>query len=85
MAIADIRNRSIDKVRKGPPCEVCAFIESLSKKDAAAMVELLSDPTVRYTSISEELAVDADTPVELSAFSLSWHARGKCRARVKLR
>ena len=84
MAIADIRNHEI-KVRKGPPCEVCAFIESLDDDNASAMLDLLSDSTVRYTAISAALAIDADTPAELSAFSLSWHARGKCSAKVKLR
>lgn len=85
MAIADIRNREITKVRKGPPCEVCEFIASLDDDNAAAMVALLSDRTVRYTTISEQLLIDPDTPADLSDKSLSRHARGICLARKKLR
>lgn len=84
MAIASIRDNQ-QKVRKGPPCEVCSFIASLDEVNADALRDLLSDNTVRYSVISDALATDPDTPVDLSPNTLSRHARGRCAAREKLR
>jgi hypothetical protein len=84
MAIANIRAQAAP-IRKGPPCEVCGFIATLSEQDAADLRDLLSDSMVRYSVISEGLANDPDTPADLPTNSLSRHARGKCAARERLR
>jgi hypothetical protein len=84
MGIADLIV-STEKVRKGPPCTVCADLERLerdSPKDAAALLRLLSDPDVRYTELSAALATEG---LDLSAGTLSRHARGRCEGRTKLR
>lgn len=81
MAISDLVVSS-EKVRKGPPCTVCEAIERLPEKDSAALVRLLSDPTVRYTELSSALAGEG---LDLGASTLSRHSRGRCEARTKLR
>lgn len=84
MAIANIRETA-QPIRKGPPCEVCRFIATLSDQDAADLRALLSDDEIRYSVISDGLRDDPDTPADLPAISLSRHARGKCSARERLR
>ena len=84
MAISAIREKQ-QKVVQGPPCGVCQFLESLDHENAQALRDLLSDVTVRYSTISDALRVDEDTPADLSTFMLSRHARGRCAAREKLR
>jgi hypothetical protein len=84
MGIADLAV-SLEKVRKGPPCTVCEAVKRLEHdkpEDAAALVRLLSDPLVRYSELSEALAGEG---LDLSAGTLSRHARGRCEARTKLR
>lgn len=81
MGIADLVITA-DKVRKGPPCTVCEALKSLPTEDAAALTRLLSDPLVRYSELSDALAGEG---LDLSAGTLSRHARGRCEARTKLR
>ena len=84
MAIAKIEPTRA-KVRKGPPCEVCQALETIPADEAAGLLRLLSDKTERYTELSDKLENDEDTPLQLSAFQLSRHARGRCLANQKLR
>ena len=81
MGIADLVV-STEKVRKGPPCTVCEALKRLDTDDAAALTRLLSDPDVRYSELSDALAREH---LDLSAGTLSRHARGRCEARTKLR
>lgn len=87
MAIAEItRKIQSDKgTVKGPPCTVCAFISSLTDKEAAALNELLSDPAVRYSTLAESISDDPDYDVRFDAGTISRHVRGRCSARQKLR
>ena len=80
MAISDITEQT--KVRKGPPCTVCETLGRLPQEEAAALRALLADPTWRYTKLSDELAKEG---VDLASGVLSWHARGRCAARERLR
>lgn len=84
MAISNLRD-TVKPARKGPPCEVCKFISTLSEQDAAELRALLSDEEIRYSDISSGLRDDLDTPADLPAISLSRHARGNCSARERLR
>ena len=81
MGIADLVI-SAEKVRKGPPCTVCEALKRIEPEDAEALVRLLSDPDVRYSELSDALAGEG---LDLSAGTLSRHARGRCEARTKLR
>lgn len=82
MAISDIAKREPGSTRKGPPCTVCALLDSVSDKEAATLVDLLSDPGVRYSWLSQQLAAEGyDIPQD----RLARHARGICAARTKLR
>ena len=83
MGIADLVV-STSKVRKGPPCSVCEALTRLDVAEQEALVRLLSDPTVRYTELSASLG-QPDIGLDLSAGTLSRHARGKCEARTKMR
>jgi hypothetical protein len=81
MGIADLVV-STSKVRKGPPCSVCEALGRLPEDEQAALLRLLSDHTVRYTELSAALAGEG---LDMSAGTLSRHARGRCEARTKLR
>lgn len=80
MAIRDITEQT--KIRKGPPCSVCETLGRLPAEEATALRALLTDPTWRYTKLSDELRSEG---VDLEPFVLSRHARGKCAARERLR
>ena len=80
MAIRDITEQT--KTRKGPPCTVCETLHRLPAEEATALRSLLADPTWRYTRLSDELAKEG---VDIASGVLSWHARGRCAAREKLR
>ena len=80
MAIRDITEQT--KVRKGPPCTVCETLERLPAEESTALVVLLSDPTWRYTALSDALREEG---VDLTPFMLSRHTKGQCAARSKLR
>jgi hypothetical protein len=81
MGIADLVV-STSKVRKGPPCSVCALLKSLPEKESAALLRLLSDVDVRYSELSAALATEGH---DFAEGTLSRHARGRCEARTKLR
>lgn len=87
MAITDLERRSIEKPTKGGPprCAVCNALEDLPAEQSAALLGLLSNPNVRYVTLSEELAADKDYPLNLHYESLRRHARGRCAARTLLR
>lgn len=81
MPIASI-TRSETPQPAGPKCEVCKTMAALPEDEATALKALLSDPEWRYQELSDRLVIEG---VELSAGSLSRHARGRCWAREKLR
>lgn len=85
MAIAHILEQATTDTKKGPPCAVCDALASLSDTDAAALRGLLANPNVRYQALSDALAADEDTPLDLPAGTLSRHARGRCSAKERLR
>lgn len=82
MAISEIQTRTTGKLRKGPPCSVCQLLDQLNGPEAQALTDLLSDPTVRYSWLSRELATEGH---DLGAYVLARHARGDCAAGTKLR
>lgn len=84
MGIADIRSK-VAPVRKGPPCEACQLLATVSDEEADTLRGLLADPTIRYTTLADALRDDPDTDIDISAYTLSRHARGGCGARERLR
>lgn len=82
MAISDLPKTVPAGFVRGPTCIVCSALGSLPPKEATALRALLSDPAWRYQELSDRLA---DEGLDLSAGTLSWHARGRCAAREKLR
>lgn len=82
MAITQL---SPTKAAKGPTCEVCKALSSLPDDEATALRGHMANPAWRYTELSDALAADQDTPLNLPPFSLARHARGQCSAREKLR
>jgi hypothetical protein len=83
MAIRDLLDKAQPKVRKGPPCETCALLGRLPESEAAALIRLLSDPSVRYKQLAKDLKDDEG--IEVPDTSLGRHARGDCDAHVTLR
>jgi hypothetical protein len=63
---------------------VCEALGRLPEDEQAALLRLLSDRGVRYTELSASLA-QPEIGLDLSAGTLSRHARGRCEARTKLR
>ena len=87
MAIADIEANT-HKVRKGPPCTVCEAISVIPEPEAQALVRLLSNQRLPYSVLEADLRSDgslAEFGFDISAGTLSRHARGRCEARTKLR
>lgn len=82
MAIQDIHTVAPTGFLRGPQCYVCNSLASLPAPEAAALRSLLADPAWRYQELSDRLAEEG---LELSANSLSRHARGRCAAREKMR
>ena len=86
MAIADIAEAARENPRGGSPrCCVCNALDDLPPTESAGLLELLSNPTKRYSELQEDLANDPDNPLDLSQDALRKHARGRCSARTVLR
>lgn len=82
MAISDIHTTTPAGFLRGPLCYVCNSLASLPQTEADALRGLLADPAWRYQELSDRLAAEG---LELSANSLSRHARGRCAAKAKMR
>lgn len=86
MALADLQNKEPTPPRRpGPVCSVCNTLASLPAEEADAFRALLADTRWRYTELSEALKQDPDYPIEIEPSMLSWHARGRCAAKERLR
>jgi hypothetical protein len=72
-------------VNRGPRCLVCLTLAGLTPDDAKALRAHLADPAWRYTELSDALAADKDTPLDIKPFILARHARGECAAGERLR
>ena len=83
MAISDLAKRVEEKLWQ--KCLVCHALENLPDVEAAALRDLLANPRVRYSELSNDLARDEDYPLDIPAETLSRHARGGCSARERLR
>lgn len=73
------------QTNRGPTCLVCVALANLSPKDAKALRGHLANKAWRFTELSDALAADPDTPLDLKPFILARHARGQCAARERLR
>lgn len=80
MAVADLAKKS-DPVT----CAACDLLATLDPKRAKILRDLLTNPGVRYSELSVELAADPDWGFDVSRASLARHARGQCAARERLR
>lgn len=85
MAIADVKLVRRSEARPWRTCQVCHALANIPAAEAKALRKLLADPSVRYQELSEALAADADTPLDLHPDALSRHARGRCEAKDRLR
>ena len=82
MAVSDLVHRA------GTPhktCATCHALETLDDAKAAVLVDLLSNPVVKYSELSHELASDPDWLLSIDSQALGRHARGLCAAKTKLR
>ena len=81
MAISDIAAKR-DTSRPTAGCTACGLLAELPDAESAVLVDLLSDPRIRYNWLADELAAEGH-PIDWQA--LSRHARGRCAAKTKLR
>ena len=65
-------------------CAVCHALATIPPAEAEGLRELLRGK-LRYSEISDLIADDPDTPLQLDTYALSRHARGGCTARERLR
>lgn len=82
MPIVDIAAEQTPTTPPGPTCTVCQKLAELPDPEANALRALMANPAWRYQVLAERLRSEG---VDLSAGSLSRHARGRCLAREKLR
>jgi hypothetical protein len=85
MAIAQLAAQADPNSPPWQTCMVCHALATIPKSEADALVALLKNPAVRYSEISELIANDPDTPLDIPGPRLGKHATGKCGAKVKLR
>lgn len=65
-----------EAARKGPPCTVCTLFDGLTGPEHQALTDLLGNPVVKYTQISEGLEAQGFGVFE--SRTLARHARGQC-------
>lgn len=73
------------RIVKGPPCTVCQALRALPESEADALQAMLINPSIAYTQISEALLNNAEPPLDIAHYTIGNHARGRCKARTKLR
>lgn len=67
-------------------CHACWVLRHLDETDpdyAEVLYGAIANPHVRYSEI--EAALQAERGIELTAYTISRHARGKCDARTRVR
>lgn len=82
MAIVDIRTAVEIPWRT---CAVCHALDTIPETEAVALRALLANKGVRYSELSDALADDKDTPLQLDRQSLARHATARCAAKERLR
>ena len=82
MPLSDIDARRAESAATWQTCATCALLHALPDKEAAVLVDLLSDVTVRYSWLADELHREGHA---IDWQALSRHARGRCAAKAKLR
>lgn len=82
MSLAEIATNGPSNIEKGPTCTVCLLMGSLPDTEAAALGQMLADPTWRYSSIAAALGDEGHPVLDQT---VSRHARGVCGARKRLR
>jgi hypothetical protein len=65
-------------------CGVCHALATIPEAEAEGLRALLRGK-LRYSEISDLIADDPDTPLQIDKETLSRHARGGCSARERLR
>jgi hypothetical protein len=65
-------------------CAVCHALATIPEAEAEGLRDLLRGK-LRYSEISDLIAGDPDTPLDIDKDTLSRHARGRCAAREVLR
>jgi hypothetical protein len=65
-------------------CKVCHALATIPPAEAEGLRDLLRGK-LRYSEISDLIAGDPDTPLQIDKDTLSRHARGRCSAREVLR
>lgn len=84
MAIADIAKAAAEATPEGV-CQVCRALTELPGPEAQGLRDLMSNPRVQYTKISQWISEDEDNPLTIHSDIIGKHARGRCAAREKLR
>ena len=85
MAIANLAEQAEKNPKPPGNCAVCRALAEIPPAEAAGLRSLMANKRLRYTEISEKIAADPDTPLELKSDWLGKHARGGCAAGEKLR
>lgn len=79
MSLATAHKQGPPAVRKGPPCTICALLESLPDSERAALRAMLDDRTGTWANgqdIVREL--DRQLGFRTSNVTLNRHRRGEC-------
>lgn len=61
--------------RKGPRCTMCDLMDTLDKRDIAALTAALADETFTHAAISRALRAEGH---KVSAITVGRHRKGEC-------
>ena len=85
MSLADLAATTANHSGPGwQECAVCHALATIPETEAEGLRDLLRSK-LRYSEISNLIAADPDTPLNIDRQTLSRHARGDCSAREVLR
>ena len=58
---ASLRHEKATGIRKGPACQVCLLLDTLTGEDLAELQDALADPAVAHSQIGRALRAEGST------------------------
>jgi hypothetical protein len=75
---ASLRHEKATGIRKGPPCQVCLLLDTLTGEDLAELQDALADPAVAHSQIGRALRAEG---YKVLNNTISRHRKSECQGR----